>query len=179
MNEAKKKYPNSAGIHWMKQNSKYHWQARLFAAKLGEEEMKLTVPHVIFDTGTSLTYVPKVTYDYFIKQVSGTGYCYQDGADLYCDCENSKYPTLSFMVGSHEEGQRHWVKLEPSDYLMYYGYDLCYVLVQPELEGISDMWLLGDNFLRKYYSIYDMDNNRVGLAGDAEVARDASFESEP
>jgi len=62
---------------------------------------------------------------------------------------------------------------------MYYGYDLCYVLVQPELKGISDMWLLGDNFLRKYYSIYDMDNNRVGLAGDAEVARDASFESEP
>jgi len=25
VNEAKKKYPNSAGIHWMKQNSKYHW----------------------------------------------------------------------------------------------------------------------------------------------------------
>ena len=40
------------------------------------------------------------------------------------------------------------------------------------------MWLLGDNFLRAYYSIYDMDNNRIGLVGDAEVVKDADFSSE-
>ena len=41
------------------------------------------------------------------------------------------------------------------------------------------MWLLGDNFLRAYYSIYDMDNNRIGLVGDAEVVKDADFVEEP
>ncbi len=41
------------------------------------------------------------------------------------------------------------------------------------------MWLLGDNFLRAYYSIYDMDNNRIGLVGDAEVVKDADFVSTP
>ena len=33
------------------------------------------------------------------------------------------------MVGHHGDGERHWVKMKPSDYLMYYGYDLCYVLI--------------------------------------------------
>lgn len=32
-------------------------------------------------------------------------------------------------------------------------------------------WLLGDPFLRAYYSIYDMDNNRIGLVGVAETLR--------
>jgi len=30
--------------------------------------------------------------------------------------------------------------------------------------GGFDMYILGDSFLRAYYSIYDFDQNRVGLA---------------
>jgi hypothetical protein len=28
-----------------------------------------------------------------------------------------------------------------------------------------NFWLMGDPFLRAYYSIYDMDNARIGLVG--------------
>ena len=91
--------------------------------------MELETPHVIYDTGTSLTYLPQKEYDQFSAKLNAAGYCYQEYSDLYCDCENAAYPTLNFMVGHHEDGERHWVKMKPSDYLMYYGYDLCYVLI--------------------------------------------------
>jgi hypothetical protein len=40
-----------------------------------------------------------------------------------------------------------------------------------ELKSTGAMWLLGDPFLRAYYSIYDMDAKRLGLVGVAETTR--------
>jgi hypothetical protein len=36
-------------------------------------------------------------------------------------------------------------------------YAACAILIKPELELTSSFWLMGDPFLRAYYSIYDMD----------------------
>jgi len=44
----------------------------------------------------------------------------------------------------------------------------CSILVH-ELVGEAKYarWLMGDPFLRAYYSIYDMEYNRIGLVGEA------------
>ena len=36
---------------------------------------------------------------------------------------------------------------------------------------------MGDPFLRAYYSIYDMDNKRIGMVGVAETTRQGSVKS--
>ena len=48
----------------------------------------------------------------------------------------------------------------------------CSILIKQEMGSIKkSTWLLGDPFLRAYYSIYDMQNDRIGLVGVAETMR--------
>jgi hypothetical protein len=46
-------------------------------------------------------------------------------------------------------------------------------LVKPLPETIN-FWILGDVFLREYYALFDMEQNRIGLAGKYHTAETSS-----
>lgn len=46
------------GIYWMEINSDSHWQARLQDANIGSKSLQQSVSNVMFDTGSSLCYMP-------------------------------------------------------------------------------------------------------------------------
>ena len=82
------------------------------------------------------------------------------------------YPTLSMHVG--QSSLQHWFYLDARDYFIYdryYKACLLTILEEPNGSAFSDMWLMGDPFLRKYYSIYDMEEKRIGLVGVANSTR--------
>ena len=56
----------------------------------------------------------------------------------------------------------------------------CGILIREEIgSSISETWLLGDPFMRAYYSIYDLEENRIGLVGVAETIREESSTKGP
>jgi hypothetical protein len=44
-------------------------------------------------------------------------------------------------------------------------------LIKKEDTIANNMWLMGDPFLRAYYSIYDLEEKKIGLVGIAETTR--------
>lgn len=44
-------------------------------------------------------------------------------------------------------------------------------MLKPELKSTGALWVMGDPFLRAYYSIYDMENKKIGMVGVATTVR--------
>ncbi len=62
---------------WMPLTSAYHWQVGMSGAILGGINIPLTVTkHAIFDTGTSLTYIPTAEYEIIIAKLIENRNCY-------------------------------------------------------------------------------------------------------
>jgi len=57
--------------------------------------------------------------------------------------------------------------MQPANYMVEVGTDLCALCMFKSSITTADgdpFWLLGDNFLRGFYSIHDMDEGRMGFA---------------
>lgn len=89
--------------------------------------------------------------------------------------KNGELPTLSIMTQSGET-----FDLEPDDYLHRMTREGgCFLAVTP-MEGFSDDTLiLGLPFLRRFYSVYDIEKNMVGLGKaktpNAAISRDSNI----
>ena len=69
---------------------------------------------------------------------------------------------------------KHWFVLKGTDYIYYSEQtDHCWVEILPERD--SSYWILGDPFLRAYYSVYDLEKGRIGLVGVVREHEERSF----
>lgn len=113
--------------------------------------------NIIFDTGSSITYIPTNDYNNLISAITQGHTCnVQSDGYLYCDCSranDSSYPIVKLNFGTADT-----FIMYPFDYFEYYkGYG-CWVMFGEDSSASSTYWILGDNFLRTYYQIYDMSN---------------------
>ena len=53
----------------MKINSRYHWQVKLYQVKVDDTFLALTSKKIIFDSGSSLIYLPSQEYNVFMNAV--------------------------------------------------------------------------------------------------------------
>lgn len=136
---------------------KAYWEVDLDAITFGSETAEFENTGVILDTGTSLIALPSTLAELINKQIGAKkGF----GGAYTVDCsKKSSAPDMTFNLSGYN------FTISASDYIIdaqgsclsgFIGLDI------PEPAG--PLIILGDVFLRRYYSVYDLGNNAVGLA---------------
>ncbi|GAB9471173.1 Actin-like protein [Globisporangium polare] len=116
--------------------------------------------YAIVDTGTSLISVPQGQYAAVLRQISSGLNCND------VDCEGvdvQQFPVLRFGM----EPDNVFL-LQPADYVMCYGWGQCRIQFQSTAD---EWWILGDVFIKTYYTLFDAQNMRVGFACDGDVCQ--------
>jgi saccharopepsin len=144
-------------IEYIPLRRKAYWEVDLESIAFGDEVAEMDNTGVILDTGTSLNVLPSSLAELLNKEMGAKkGY----NGQYTVDCaKRDSLPDITFnLAGSN-------YSLPASDYILevsgscistFQGMDI------PEPAG--PLAILGDAFLRRYYSVYDLGKNAVGLA---------------
>lgn len=119
------------------------------------------------DTGTSCTYFPTLIYEpimtIFKELVSG--WFIDKYGDLGIPCANiPEMPKINFLYGGI------WLEMSPEDYIIEFEGE-CWACLGENVE--DEYILLGDTFLRGWYSVHDHKNNRFGFVPHSESKKAA------
>lgn len=130
-----------------------YWQFEVTSGEVSGNSI-CSACQAIADTGTSLIVAPEAAYDTLATAIGGESY---DGS-YYVDCSTlSSLPTVSFVIGGTT------FTLAPSDYIVTVTGGPTNCMSSFQNMG-TDFWILGDVFIGKYYTVFDLGNNQVGFA---------------
>ncbi|XP_042093452.1 gastricsin isoform X3 [Ovis aries] len=155
-------------IYWAPVTQELYWQIGIEEFLIGDQATGWCSAgcQAIVDTGTSLLTVPQ---QFLSALLQATGAQKDQYGQFPVDCNNiQNLPTLTFVINGMQ------FPLPPASYILSNGDSYCVLGVEvtyiPSQNG-QPLWILGDVFLRSYYSVYDLGNNRVGFATAAKTQR--------
>lgn len=133
-----------------------YWLISASDIKVGDKSTKacnwLIGCYMVVDTGTSILAGPPAAANALIAQIG----------NVSTDCSNLKsLPDITFTFDKKD------FVLGPEFYVIKASDEKGNVQCQLGIEGINagvPIWILGDPFLRKYYTEWDAESNRVGFA---------------
>merc|ERR1719473_1648440 len=132
-----------------------YWQVQIQDIAINNKKQSLCSDcQVAVDTGTSQLAGPTDVINELSKRLN-----------VQSDCSNyNDLPNLGFVMGENI------LNLQPTDYVDK-GSDGCEVSLMPldVPPPNGPLFIFGDPFLRKYYTAYDRENNKVGFAAARHI----------
>jgi len=142
---------------WHNVRRKGYWEIDLNKIQLGDEEVDMDKAGAVIDTGSSLIVLKTDLAEMINKQI-GAKKNYAGQYTVECEAV-PRLPEFSFFFGKTK------YTLKGSDYVLNAGGSCISGFMGMDFpESLGDLWIVGDVFLRKYYSVYDLGNDRVGFA---------------
>jgi saccharopepsin len=136
---------------------KAYWEVDLDAITFGDSTAEMENTGVILDTGTSLIALPSTLAELLNKEI-GAKKSYNGQYTVECDKRDS-LPDLTFTLSGYN------FTIGPFDYILEVQGSCISALMGMDFpEPTGPLAILGDAFLRKWYSVYDLGKNSVGLA---------------
>ncbi|XP_069732323.1 pepsin B-like isoform X1 [Phaenicophaeus curvirostris] len=146
-------------ISWAPVTQQLYWQVAIDEFAIGESATGWCSEgcQAIVDTGTFLLTVPQGYMGSFVQALGAqqTSYGYA------VDCSQiQNMPTITFVINGAQ------LPLPPSAYVMNQNGYCTLGIEETYLQSQTGqpLWILGDVFLKEYYTVFDMGNNRVGFA---------------
>lgn len=136
---------------------KAYWEVDLDAITFGGETAELDDTGAILDTGTSLIALPSTLAELLNKEMGAKrGF----NGQYTVECEKREtLPDLTFTLTGYN------FTIGPSDYILeVQGSCISAIMPMDIPEPAGPLAILGDAFLRQWYSVYDLGNNAVGIA---------------
>lgn len=147
----------TAPINWVPVSKDGYWQLAGDSISVGSTSIASGGFAGIADTGTSLMVGPTAAISQIQTAIGATPLAH---GEYTVDCSKlSSMPNIVFTINKVQ------YTLTPNDYVLkveglclsgFMGMDL------PASTGIQ--WILGDVFIGKFYTVFDMQNNRIGFA---------------
>jgi saccharopepsin len=136
---------------------KAYWEVELDAITFGKDTADLADTGVILDTGTSLIALPSTLAELLNKEMGAKK---SFNGQYTVDCEKrDSLPDLTFSLTGHNftiSAYDYILEVQGSCISAFMGMDFP--------EPVGPLAILGDVFLRRWYSVYDLANDAVGLA---------------
>ncbi|KAF9444721.1 endopeptidase [Macrolepiota fuliginosa MF-IS2] len=150
-------------IHYVPVRRKAYWEVEMQKVSLGDYVLELPAnTGAAIDTGTSLFVLPTAVAETLNVRIGAK--MSRDGSGYLVECARVlSLPDLSFWFGGRA------FPLKASDYIVEPIQGLCYSpFTGRDISGpAGPVWLIGDVFLRRYFTVYNFGRSAVGFADSA------------
>lgn len=144
-------------IDWLPVRRKAYWEVEFNGIGLGDEYAVLKNHGAAIDTGTSLIALPSQLAELLNAQI-GAEKSWNGQYTLDC-AKRDSLPDLTFTFSGKN------FTISPYEYTLEVSGSCISAFTGMDFpEPVGPLAIIGDAFLRKYYSIYDLGKNAVGLA---------------
>lgn len=145
-------------INWVPLKSATYWEITLEGIYIHKETA--TIPFVnqkcIVDSGTSIIAGPFAQVELIALKLGAKNFL---KGEYIISCNTTGLPDLNFRIS----GKTY--SLSPEEYVINSGKVCILGLMAINVPAPNGpLWILGDLFMRKYYTVFDVENQQVGFA---------------